>query len=147
MGVDPLVLEFEVSAAPADAFDAWTRRCGMWWPASHTVTGDPAAIVFEPFAGGRIIERGRDGAEHDWGTVIEWRPPTRLRYRWHLFFDPSEATDVEVSFMARGNETAVRLEQTGWDRLGEQGPPRRDKTHQVWTALTAAFSRAVGSAA
>jgi Activator of Hsp90 ATPase homolog 1-like protein len=143
---DALVIEFEVGVTPPEAFETWTRRCATWWPRSHTVSGDPAAIVFEPFAGGRILERARDGTEYDWGSVIDWQPPTRLRYRWHLFFDPSEATEVDVLFTARGAETAVRLEQSGWERLGAQGPPRRAKTAQAWSALTATFARALAPA-
>jgi hypothetical protein len=37
----------------------------------------------------------------------------------------------------------VRLEQTGWERLGDQGPSRRAKTRQVWRTLADAFARAV----
>ena len=96
----PLIVEFEVGVPPAKAFDVWTRRCGMWWPPEHTVSGDPAAITFESRAGGRIVERTRDGAEHDWGHVLDWAPPTRLRYSWHLFFEPSQATEVELIFTA-----------------------------------------------
>jgi hypothetical protein len=103
----------------------------------------PRPIVFEPFPGGRILERGPDGSEYNWGTVVEWRPPALLRYRWYLFFEPSEATEVEVSFTERGTETAVRLEQTEWERLGPKGPGRREKTGHAWAALTAAFSRAL----
>src|ERR671924_654356 len=132
MSLDPLVIEFEVGVPPAQAFDAWTQRCGTWWPPSHTISGDPAAIVFEPCAGGRIFERPRGGGEHDWGRVLEWRPPSRLRYRWHLFFDESEATEVDVAFRPQGTGTAVRLEQRGWEHLGAAGPPRRAKTGQAW---------------
>ena len=96
-------------------------------------------------AGGRIVERGPDGAEHDWGRVLDWEPPTRLRYLWHLFFDPSEATEVELTFTAVASGTAVRLEQRGWDKLGTAGPPRRERTGQVWGALTAAYARACAS--
>ena len=110
----------------------WTRRCSTWWPPAHTVSGDPAAITFESHAGGRIMERGRDGAEHDWGRVLDWEPPTRLRYLWHLFFDPREATEVELTFTAVPAGTAVRLEQRGWDKLGEAASPRRERTGQVW---------------
>jgi uncharacterized protein YndB with AHSA1/START domain len=139
----PLVIEFEVGVAPAQAFDAWTRRCATWWPPSHTVSRDPAAITFEPRAGGRIVERGLDGGEHQWGTILDWQPPTRLRYLWHLFFDPAEATEVEITFTARGTHTWVRLEQRGWERLGEAGPPRRDRTRQAWSAITARFAAAL----
>lgn len=54
--IEPLVVEFEVDAPVAHAFDVWTRRCATWWPAGHTVSGDPSAITFEPSPGGRIVE-------------------------------------------------------------------------------------------
>ena len=138
----PLVLEFEVDSPPDHGFDVWTSRCATWWPPSHTVSGDPAAITFEPHAGGRIVERAPGGDEHDWGRVLDWDPPNRLRYLWHLFFDPSEATEVEVTFNEAGAGTVVRLEQRGWDRLGGAGPPRRAKTEQVWTLIGMRFVEA-----
>ncbi len=143
MAVEALVLEFEVAVPPAQAFDAWTRRCSTWWPPSHTISGRPAAITFEPRSGGRIVERAPDGAEHEWGTVLDWQRPSRLRYMWHLFFDPSEATEVEITFRPREAHTAVRLEQRGWERLGEAGPPRREGTRQAWEAISARFVAAL----
>jgi uncharacterized protein YndB with AHSA1/START domain len=139
---DPLVMEFEVGVAPAHAFDVWTQRCASWWPPSHTFSGDPAAITFEPHAGGRIVELAADGEEHDWGRVLAWEPPTRLRYLWHLFFDPTEATEVDVSFLPAGASTLVRLEQSGWERLGEAGAIRRTRTKQAWGVIVESFSRA-----
>jgi hypothetical protein len=73
---------------------------------------------------------------------LDWEPPTRLRYLWHLFFTPSEATEVELTFTAAGAGTAVRLEQRGWAKLGEAGPPRRRRTGQVWGELTTVYARA-----
>jgi uncharacterized protein YndB with AHSA1/START domain len=102
--------------------------------------------MFEPRVGGRIIERARDGAEHDWGRVLDWQPPTTLRYLWHLFFDATEATEVEVTFTPRSGRTAVRLEQRGWERRAAAGPPRRAKTGQAWERITAAFGRALDPA-
>jgi uncharacterized protein YndB with AHSA1/START domain len=143
MSAETLVVEFEVAVPPAQAFDAWTRRCATWWPPGHTISGGPASIMFEPRSGGRIVERAPDGVEHPWGTVLDWQPPSRLRYRWHLFLDASEATEVEITFTARDAHTAVRLEQRGWERLGEAGPPRRDRTRQAWDAITARFVAAL----
>jgi uncharacterized protein YndB with AHSA1/START domain len=139
---DPLVVEFEVDVAPARAFEVWTRRCATWWPSSHTISGDPSAITFEPRPGGRIVEHAPGGGEHDWGEVLEWDPPSRLRYLWHLFFDPSEATEVEVTFSPLGERTAVRLEQRGWERLGDAAPARRTRTQQAWGTIGASFRRA-----
>jgi uncharacterized protein YndB with AHSA1/START domain len=81
-----------------------------------------------------------DGTEHDWGEVVEWDEPHRLSYLWHLFFDRSEATDVEVTFTeAEGGGTTVRLVQTGWERLGEPGVERRERTFGGWAAVTAGY--------
>jgi uncharacterized protein YndB with AHSA1/START domain len=142
MSVEPLVLAFEVSVPPAQAFETWTRRCATWWPPSHTISGNAATIAFEPRAGGRITEHEPDGSQHQWGEILDWEPPTRLRYLWHLFFDPSEATEVEVTFRPTDHGTAVRLEQRGWDQLGEPGRRRRDRTEQAWHVITNSYIRA-----
>jgi uncharacterized protein YndB with AHSA1/START domain len=142
MSAEPLILDFEVGVLPPRAFETWTGRCATWWPQSHTVSGHPAAITFEPHPGGRIVERTADGGEHHWGEILDWEPPNRLRYRWHLFFDPAEATEVEVTFSPIDGGTAIRLEQRGWERLGEAGPGRRDRTRDAWTAITTSYARA-----
>lgn len=132
---DPLVVEFEIRAAPAEAFAIWTERIGTWWPNGHTLSGDPEAIAFEPRAGGRIYERAPDGTEHEWGEVIEWDPPRRLRCWWHLFFTRDEATELEISFAPILGGTRVTIRQSGWKRLGDAGPPRRERTRSVWTEM------------
>ncbi len=139
----PLVIEFAVQAPLDHAFAVWTERCATWWPPDHTISQGPASVTFEPRVGGRVFERGPDGAEHDWGQVVVWEPPTRVAYRWHLFLDPCEATDIEVTFRSDGaTRTVVRLEHRGWERLGDAGPPRRAKTGQVWGELSALFGAA-----
>jgi hypothetical protein len=70
-------------------------------------------------------------------------PPHRLRYLWHLFFDRSEATEVEIVFAADGDGTRVRLEQRGWERLGAAGAERRNRTEMAWGAITVIFRDAV----
>ena len=142
--IPPLLVEFAVAAPVEHAFDVWTRRTRLWWPPAHTVSGDPDRIVFEPRAGGRIVEVAPSGEEHQWGELLDWEPPNRLRLRWHLFFDPSEATEVEITFRAGGGGTVVRLEQRGWDRLGEAGRPRRERTGQVWAMLAERYTAACG---
>ncbi len=145
MSAEPLIVEFKVGVSPARAFAVWTEQCATWWPRAHTISGDPAAITFEPRAGGRIFERSTGNVEHEWGRVLDWEPPARLRYLWHLFFDASEATEVEVTFTAVAASTAVRLEQRGWDRLGETGIERRARTHTAWARLTSALVAAAES--
>jgi uncharacterized protein YndB with AHSA1/START domain len=142
--VTPLVVEFRVAATPEHAFAMWTARTDLWWPRSHTVTkAKDLDIVFEGRSGGRIYERADDGIEHDWGRVIEWDPPHRLTYSWHLFFDPAEATDVEITFESGANGTDVRIEQRGWERLGAGGEERRTNTNRAWSAIIPQFVEAM----
>jgi len=142
--MEAIVVEFEVSTSPGHAFDVWTSKPSMWWPRSHTVTQDPrVSIIFEPYEGGRIYERGPDGAEHDWGEVLLWEPPARIGYLWHLFFDRSEATEVTVTFRPLETGTLVTLIQTGFENLGDAGIDRRRRTNQVWLELTGHYRGAI----
>jgi len=138
--IEPLTLSFEV-AAPADhAFDTWTSRIDTWWPPSHTVSGDPAEIVLEPAVGGRLFERGPDGAEHDWGRVVDWQPKQRFGYTWHLRRDAADATDVSITFTSiRPDRTRVDIVHTGWERLGEGGQDWRDRNRGGWGGLLPHF--------
>jgi hypothetical protein len=144
--MEPIVVEFEVKASPEHAFDVWTSKTAIWWPRSHTVSGDPdLSVVFEPFVGGRIYERGSDGMEHEWGEVVVWDPPTRVGYLWHLFLDRSEATEITVTFIPLDETTShVRLVQTGFERLGaEVGTERRRRTNHAWLELTGHYQGAL----
>jgi hypothetical protein len=136
--MDPIVVEFDLEASPAHAFDVWTSRPSTWWPRSHTITQDPdLTVVFEPFPGGRIYERGRDGSEHEWGEIMVWEPPDRVGYSWHLFFDRSEATEITVTFTGTETGSRIRLEQTGFEKLDRDvGPERRRRTNEVWLEVT-----------
>ena len=139
----PIVVEFTVAASAEHAFDIWANRPSLWWPRTHTITGaDELDIVFEAKRGGRIFERAGDGVEHDWGRVVAWDPPHRLSYTWHLFFDPSEATDIVVTFTPLEEGTSVRIEQSGWERLGAAGDERRARTENSWLAITPSYIEA-----
>jgi uncharacterized protein YndB with AHSA1/START domain len=141
--IPPLVVQFTVAASSDHAFRTWVDRPAMWWPPSHTLSGDPTSIVFEPRADGRIFEVDRSGTELPWGQIRVWEPPHRLEYSWHHFFPADEATHVVVSFIPSpqpdGAHTVVRIEQSGWDALGDLGPARRDGNTRGWSAVLDAF--------
>src|SRR5215467_14360949 len=83
--IAPLRMSFVVDCTPEHAFDTWTGRATAWWPPAHTVSHEPGAqIVFEPREGGRIFERTPGGREIEWGRIVEWSRPRRLRYLWHI---------------------------------------------------------------
>jgi uncharacterized protein YndB with AHSA1/START domain len=143
----PLRMSFEVACAPEAAFDTWTQRFALWWPADHTVSGDPERVVLEPRLGGRIHERTHDGTEHEWGQITVWEPPHRLGYLWHLRRDRADATEVEITFRPRGRQTLVEIAHRGWERLGAEGPDWRERNLGGWSTLLPHYVRAVDPAA
>jgi len=142
--IEPLRISFEIECAPDHAFATWTRRAGSSWPPEHTVSHERGAeIVFEPRVGGRIFERTPDGTEIDWGEIVEWEPPRRLRYLWHIATDPEHATDVEIVFRELPDSTTrVEIEHGGWDRLGEIGQEWRDANQAGWDGVLPSYSEA-----
>ncbi|MCI0460024.1 MAG: SRPBCC family protein [Gemmataceae bacterium] len=142
--------EVTVPAPPAVAWRVFTQEMTRWWPlASHKIGKAPAVdAVMEPRVGGRWYERGDDGSTCDWGRVVAWKPPSRLVLTWDISADwqsdPSLRTEVEVRFMAEGEDrTRVELEHRLLDRYGA----RRDEMRGIfdsqggWGMLLAAFAR------
>jgi uncharacterized protein YndB with AHSA1/START domain len=135
--IEPIRLAFEVDCPVEHAFDVWTAGIAQWWPRDHTVSAEAdLVVVLEGRPGGRIFERRASGAEHDWGEVTIWEPPRKLAYTWHLNRDRSDATDVEISFVASGEAaTLVEIEHRGWERLGAGGKDWRDRNQGGWATL------------
>ena len=69
--------------APVDrAFRVFTEQMDKIKPREHNMLGvDIAETVFEPRAGGRIYDRGTDGSECEWASVIAFEPPGRWATR------------------------------------------------------------------
>jgi uncharacterized protein YndB with AHSA1/START domain len=141
----PLRMSFDVDCSAEHAFTVWTSGIGTWWPADHTVTGQAdLAVVMQSGVGGRIYERTRDGVEHDWGEVTVWSPPARLVYLWHLRRDRSDATEVEIRFVAAGSGTTrIEIEHRGWERLGSAAGQGRDQNQAGWQTLLPHFQMAI----
>jgi uncharacterized protein YndB with AHSA1/START domain len=134
--IEPIQLEFTVACSPEHAFELWTARTSMWWPHGHSVSAVPGlAITFEPRAGGRIYERAPDGAEHDWGEILRWNPPTQLSYLWHLRQDRADASEVEITFRPHGAATTVLIVHRAWERLGARGREVRQRNERGWAGL------------
>jgi hypothetical protein len=140
--IEPLRITFEVDCSPDHAFATWTRRATSLWPPEHTVSHEPGTeIVFEPRPGGRIFERTERGNEIEWGKIVDWDPPRRLRYLWHIATEPSKATDVEIVFQELPDSTTrVEIEHGGWDRLGEVGRGWRDTNQAGWDGVLPSYA-------
>ena len=142
--LEPLRLSFDVDCSPAHAFHVWTADIAAWWPADHSVSGQPGiVVVIEPAVGGRIYERTPAGDEHEWGEVTAWQPPGRLSYLWHLRRDRADATDVDISFTATSDgATRVEVRHAGWERLGADASLWRERNTGGWNSLLPHFAAA-----
>jgi hypothetical protein len=137
----PVRMSFEVACSTDHAFNVWTAGIGTWWPPDHTVSGQAdLVIVLQTGVGGRIYERTPDGAEHDWGEVTVWEPPTQLTYLWHIGRSPAEATEVEIHFVAQDAATTrIDIEHRGWERLSDSGEHWRERNRVGWQTLWPRF--------
>ena len=78
MSIAPIIRSVDTNAAPERAFALFTSRMLEWWARGTIGAKPPVAIIMEPRPGGRWFERDADGAETQWGDVLEWDPPRRL---------------------------------------------------------------------
>jgi uncharacterized protein YndB with AHSA1/START domain len=132
---DVVVRRQIVVQAPIDqAFTAFTQRFGDFKPPEHNLRGVPIAeTVFDPQVGGHITDRGADGSECRWATVLAYEPPTRVVFswdispQWQIETDPDHASEVEVQFVAETPQrTRVELEHRHLDRHGDGWQSVRD---------------------
>jgi hypothetical protein len=139
--IEPLRLTFTVDCDVEHAFETWTSRIDTWWPKTHSWTGEhDLRVMLEPRLGGRIFERTASGAEHEWGEVTRWEPPSRFAYLWHLRRDRADATDVEITFAGRNDGTTiVEIVHTGWERLGAEGQEWRDRNNAGWSGVLPSY--------
>ena len=124
-----------VVEAPVDrAFRVFTEQMDKIKPRDHNVLGvDIEETVLEPRAGGRLYDRGTDGSECEWGSVLAYEPPDRVVFSWNLGptwqveADPARRSEVEVRFIAEGpRRTRVELEHRHLDRHGDGWEGLRD---------------------
>jgi uncharacterized protein YndB with AHSA1/START domain len=119
-------VEIVVDAPVEHAFRVFAEQFDQIKPRDHNLTQvDVAESVFEPFAGGRVYDRGVDGSECQWARVLAYEPPTRIMFtwdispQWQLETDLSRASEVEVRFVAEGDaRTRLELEHRHLDRHG-----------------------------
>ena len=126
-GDTALRLTIEVDVSVDRAFDVFTREFDRIKPREHNMLGEEIAeTVLEPKAGGRLYDRGVNGATCDWGSVLAYEPPRRLLLGWHISpywqieTDPARASEIEVTFTPIDDtHTRVDLVHRHLDRHGD----------------------------
>ena len=138
-----------VPLSPGDAFRVFTDDIALWWPLDkHSLSAvrdgvTARSVRMEAHTGGKVIETRPDGSEADWATITDWTPGARLSMQWYVGRDPSEATQIEVTFLAEADGTRVNLRHDGFDVLGGQAEPIATGYRTGWdTVLGACFGGA-----
>lgn len=139
-----------VPVPPERAFATFTERVGDFKPPEHNLLGVPIAeTVLEPRVGGHIVDRGADGSECRWATILVFDPPERLVFSWNigptwqLEVDAANASEVEVRFVAEdGDRTRVELHHRHIDRHGPGWESLRDgiADEQGWPLYLARYA-------
>ena len=130
----PIKRSISVSWSQEAAFKRFTAEFGSWWPRqTHSIGGDRIRqLIFEQQVGGRIYEEHKDGRRFQWGQVIVWEPPQRIKFTWHPSRDPSTAQEVEVEFHVEGSGTRLELTSTGWELWGRKANRARKAYDLGW---------------
>ena len=97
-------------------------------------------MVFKPFVGGHIIDRGTDGTKCRWARVLAYDPPRRVCFswdinpQWQIEADPSRSSEVQITFTELGPErTRVELTHRHLDRHGQGWEGMRDAVASGWS--------------
>ena len=130
----PVRAQITVHAPVEHAFKVFTEGMGDWWLSSqHILDAEVAEMVFEPWVGGGIVDRGTDGSECRWARVLAYEPPERVVFSWDISLDwkheanPEATSEVEVRFIAESpSRTRVELEHRHLERHGAGWEAMRD---------------------
>jgi hypothetical protein len=116
--IRPVEKRLQLVLPPAEAFVLFTRDLTRWWPLrAHSCGGENASSVkIDPWVGSEVVEYGRHGERHAWGTVTEWDPPRAFAMTWHPGQPPELATRVRVCFSPLpGGGSELHLCHDGWE--------------------------------
>ena len=145
-----------VNASIERAFRVFVEQMETWWPKGHHIGAQEwELILVEPRVGGRWYEQDAAGQQFEWGTVLQWEPPNKARFRWHLGplpgsgvwgYDPdsSRASEVEIRFHAEEGTTLVELEHSKLGRHGIGAEKMRAifDAPEAWEKIIADYARA-----
>lgn len=137
-GAAAATAQVHVEATPEEAFRIFTDEVGLWWRRDTPYWNDAQrglSVRIEPGVGGRFVEVYdlETDAGFEAGRVTAWEPGRRFAMTWtQVGWPAGAATDIEVTFARSGKGTLVRLEQTGFERVGPEADGFRDGYSAGW---------------
>ena len=143
------VAEVVVEATPEEAFRIFTGEIGLWWRRDTPYWNDAErglSVRIEPGIGGRFVEVYdlEAGTGMEVGRITAWEPGRRFAMTWtQVGWPEGVATDIEVTFEPSGDATLVRLEQTGFERVGPEAESFRAGYSAGWKEVLGWFAERI----
>ena len=137
--------EIYVDASPETAFRVFTEQIAKWWPLHKygLFLEDRGTVAFEDRDGWRLVEKAKDGREEFWGEVLDYEFASRLRMTWHPGHSlEAMPTEIEVTFAADGDGTAVVLEHRGWEKCVGDRREARSGYDRGWDEVLDLYEKA-----
>jgi hypothetical protein len=134
----PVVKTLEIKRSADDAFRMYVHEGAKWWPLdTHALSPEnntkAVDLIVEPRVGGRVYEVAEDKREFDWGEVLAYESGRRFAMTWQLGRARAQSGEIEVLFEPLGPSSCrITLTHTGWERMGEEGPPMRAGYDAGW---------------
>jgi uncharacterized protein YndB with AHSA1/START domain len=118
-----------LSNPAAEAFIVFAENMADWWPKEYTWSREVLEdIGIENKKGGLCYEIGPHNFRLDWGRVLEYEPPSKIRFTWQISPnrvpepDPSKASEVEISFIEEDEiKTRLEFEHSKFENHGNDG--------------------------
>jgi activator of Hsp90 ATPase-like protein len=129
--------------APSAAFELFTDKISLWWPADRRHTDDPASTIVLR-ADGSFYERARNGREVVLGHVRTWDFPNRIVLDFFIATGPERPTEVEVTFVAEAGGTRVTVRHGPQPASEALWPERAPRYARSWESVLAALGTAAG---
>lgn len=146
-------LNVTVRASVDRAFQVFTEQFDQIKPRQHNLLApEPIAeTVFENHVGGHVLDRGENGSVCRWARVLAFDPPNSfiiswdISPTWQIETDPSRTSEVEVRFIAEGDDlTRVELEHRHLERHGKGWESVRDGITTGWPLYLDRYVALVG---
>jgi uncharacterized protein YndB with AHSA1/START domain len=137
--------EIYVDASPETAFRVFTEQIAKWWPLHKygLFLEDRGTVAFEDRDGWRLVEKAKDGREEFWGEVLDYEFASRLRMTWHPGHSlEAMPTEIEVTFAADGDGTAIVLEHRGWEKCVGDRREARSGYDRGWDEVLDLYEKA-----
>ena len=123
VGAVLIELEIPIDAPPARVWKAFVDSIGAWWPKDFYVTAEPRPMTLEAKAGGRMFERGKDGSELLWSTVIALDPNKSMDMVGYLTpaYGGPATSMIHLEFEPHGDgATLLKVSDAIFGRIGEK---------------------------